>query len=90
MKTRDGFVSNSSSSSFMIQESKLNSVQLEKIINHKSYLSKAEQGDAWSISNHQKYGVNFICGSTYMDNFDMHYYLTKILKINPAFIEWED
>jgi len=78
MKTRNGFVSNSSSSSFVIPLSGLTAEHLYKIQNHREIgkklgISYAESGP-WSIEVDE----NAVKGSTWMDNFDMHEFMEKI------------
>lgn len=73
MKIRYGFVSNSSSSSFLINKNKLSSEQVEKIYNHQLDKDFGE-GEDWTI---QEVG-ECIMGFVGMDNFDMETYLLKI------------
>ena len=70
MKFRAGFVSNSSSSSFVLDATKLTVEQLAKVINH------AEEGDndAWRV---EVKGTIVLLGTS-MDNFDMDEFLEKI------------
>ena len=71
MKTRHGFISNSSSSSFVIRDSSiLSKRQIEAIRDH-GIIAKY---DAWEIK--EEFGT--ITGFTWMDNFDMEQYLTDI------------
>lgn len=79
MKMRLGFVSNSSSSSFVIPLSVLTAEQLAMILNHIEVargfnMIDINEYDGWDIS------VNNIEveGFTFMDNFDMEAFLQKI------------
>jgi hypothetical protein len=70
MKTRQGFVSNSSSSSFVAVKSRLSELQLELIRKHRFFAGE----EAWYITEDD----DFIKGKTCMDNFDMSDYLETI------------
>lgn len=95
MKIRKGFVSNSSSSSFIIKKEKLTEEQIEKIKNHivvvrekKKFfdmLLDCDESDAWKIEENS-FSVS---GQTWMDNFDMHYFLSKI-GVEEEDIVWGD
>ena len=83
MKQRNGFVSNSSSSSFIVKKNGLNELQIYAIHNHIEIVNKmifpewtAEEhtDEAWTVKEH----VNVIELSTGMDNFDMEFFLNKI------------
>lgn len=103
MKTRQGFVSNSSSSSFTIKRSDLTQDQVEAISDHvKSESFKKYIGDLakWAKENKQPGGYYFggdeweikvtddaVSGRTIMDNFDMQEFLEEELKIDPSKIE---
>jgi hypothetical protein len=81
MKNRIGFVSNSSSSSFIINIYDLTSEQLFKMIAH----TKSDIKDRWDIN--VKNGL--VSGFTVIDNFDMYEFLVKELKIPSDKIEWD-
>jgi hypothetical protein len=89
MKSRFGFVSNSSSSSFIISKHFLNEWQINAIKNHTTNLyfkrSGCDKYDAWNINEDE----HFVCGSTSMDNFDMREFLCMI-GINPNVVKWDD
>lgn len=78
MKIRRGFVSNSSSSSFVVSLRNLSLEQLCKILNYQIWGEKLgieyAKSDAWNISI--RHGM--LCGDTFMDNFDMREFLDKI------------
>jgi hypothetical protein len=84
MKIRDGFVSNSSSSSFVINKKCLTEEQLDAIRNHIEYaknnfsdfddIGYVTEGLVWSIKEKE----SEIYMSTSMDNFDMYTFLLKI------------
>lgn len=87
MKIRNGFVSNSSSSSFVIPLKNITNKQLKMI---KSYEVKAKKlrlkywDSPWEI----KIENEFVYGYTDMDNFDMEYYLESVVKIPNDKIRW--
>lgn len=82
MKCRTGFVSNSSSASFVVKKKFLTEFQLKAIRNHfdfatqflrwdNKYLTK---GEAWELTEND----DEIFGGTGMDNFDMREFLEQI------------
>jgi len=96
MKTRHGFVSNSSSSSFVIDRHYLSRHQEELIQNHLD----ASQGlvhpydeDGWYTGDYSEWniyvGIDVIEGFTTMDNFDMKAFLSAI-GVPEGAIKWED
>jgi hypothetical protein len=80
MKIRKGFVSNSSSSSFVISKEFLSPYQIKMIFAH----GREAGDDAWTIEETDE----SISGDTIMDNFDMAEYLTNI-GISNKFIKWD-
>ena len=94
MKIRNGYVSNSSSSSFvipldMLTEGKIDSIfnHMEEAKKHKDYydFGTVDDYDAWSITQDEHY----IQGYTIMDNFDMGTFLLDYLKIPGNVVKWD-
>jgi hypothetical protein len=89
MKVRNGFVSNSSSSSFIISLGYITARQLTKIENHieegqRLEIDCADLDNRWSIS----VGDRTVEGRTSMDNFSMRDFLRQI-GVPDDVIEWE-
>jgi len=81
MKIRNGFVSNSSSSSFIINKKDITVEQMDKIEDHIKYakdnfsqLSNADEEWRWKIEDNK----DTIILSTWMDNFSMDLFLNLI------------
>lgn len=95
MKKRQGFVSNSSSSSFVINRYYLSDAQIDKIKEH-GIINELDQeaeargeysfSDEWTITINEK----TVKGSTYMDNFDMYEFLTEEVGVPKDRITWDD
>ena len=89
MKHRNGFVSNSSSCSFVICKKDLTDTQIAKIHNHIEEGEKlgmyANEHDAWNIRD--RGGALKL--STNMDNFDMTTFLKRI-GVDRDLLEWEE
>lgn len=85
MKIRNGFVSNSSSSSFVVALSVLNENEKKKILDYASFSndeSTDEYRDHWSIRVDETRGVMY--GFTTMDNGDLSKYLGE--ELNSKFV----
>ena len=89
MKIRAGFVSNSSSSSFIIKTCDLTAEQYHKILNHIQHAQEhfpqlnANLNDEWRISTIGAHAI----GHTGMDNFDMGDFL-ELIGISDDKISW--
>jgi hypothetical protein len=89
MKIRTAFVSNSSSSSFVIEKKYLSPEQIKQIVNHSEIGEEMgllySKSDNWEV----KESKNVICCYTWMDNFDMKMFLEKI-NVPMANVQWDD
>ena len=80
MKRREGFVSNSSSSSFIIETKFISDDLLER-----AEVKASESDPVWTIDKIGKY-YHF---DTWMDNFSMNEYLTKYNGVPEGAIIWD-
>lgn len=90
MKVRRGFVSNSSSSSFVIKLDDITARQLQKIQNHAETLPEGDVEAQWVASKEDAWYIcvgDVVIGSTPMDNFDMRRYLISI-GVDMSKVEW--
>ena len=90
MKNRTGFVSNSSSSSFIVSLNHVTKAQLVLITHHQQLaplleIESVADEDVWDIRIEED--DRLVKGSTNMDNFDMDYYLREI-GIDMEYVEW--
>lgn len=87
MKTRTGFVSNSSSSSFILHKAYVTPDQIAKIIDHQNSGEEWAEEWPWKIEERE----TTILGEVFMDNFDMREYMSKLgIDVdNEEVVEWE-
>ena len=81
MKTRHGFVSNSSSSSFIVIKQGISEIQKEQLFNIGDEDFKQSP---WRITEEEF----LITGYTSMDNFDMRNYMEKIGIDVERYVKW--
>lgn len=84
MKVRVGFVSNSSSSSFIINLDDISAKQLRKIVYNPTTNPQHEDRGSWNIEVTEKE----VKGYTDMDNFNFREYLVEECLIDPSVIKY--
>jgi len=94
MKTRQGFVSNSSSSSFVISKEHLTDKQIREIYNHikidkKQSLYCGCSTDSLNFPWQIEENDYTLSGSVSMDNFDMWKFM-KTIGVDPEKAEWNE
>jgi len=82
MKIRNGFVSNSSSSSFVVSLNKISERDLKLLLSY----TTLPDSDYWSISVDEQRG--FVRGFTIMDNSDLSDYMRE-KEIDCSLFEWD-
>lgn len=87
MKVRVGFVTNSSSSSFLIAKKHLDKDQIKAIQNHEILGKTFGLWDSWSFAWNIDENEDFISGYTFMDNFPMYNFFEEI-GIPNQFVQW--
>lgn len=92
MKIRAGFVSNSSSSSFIIRKDVLSPQQIRLIRDHlaEGTMLGLYVNDGWDDSWAVRETDDTVEGSTIMDNFDMEQYLRVVVKVNMDEVTFRD
>ena len=89
MKKRNDFVTNSSSSSFIISKKYLDEDQLLAIEVHDRIAKEMNWDDCWDEPWSIYQNDEYITGSTWMDNFDMRGFL-KNIKVDLRNVCWAE
>lgn len=87
MKIRQDFVTNSSSSNFIIAKPFITEDQTNLLLNGKKIAEELNLEYAewyWDII----VGELYVEGKTIMDNFDMSTFLDEVVKVRPEVIRW--
>lgn len=87
MKIRQDFVTNSSSSSFIISKKYLDEDQILAIKVHDRIAKEMAWDDSWDEPWVIDENDEYIAGSTWMDNFDMYGYL-KNIEVDLSNVVW--
>lgn len=89
MKIRNDFVTNSSSSSFIISKKHLDEDQIEAIREHAELGKALGMWTSWSFEWDINENEDFISGYTSMDNFSMYNFFEEI-GVPDRFIKWSE
>jgi len=87
VKIRQGFVSNSSSSSFVLSLNLISGYQLQKILEPDYSSQYLDDQDRWFVEVEDL--TQTVKGYTSQDNFSMADYFTQI-GVNPSLASWSD
>lgn len=89
MKIRNDFVTNSSSSSFIISKKHLDEDQIEAIREHAELGKALGMWTNWSFEWDINENEDFISGYTSMDNFSMYNFFEEI-GVPDRFVKWSE